>query len=216
MQMDAAIPFASLGRSQSHLLAQLNDEEFWRYAAEIAASSSTTQVENYLFCDLGTRRCIFPPGLAREIIPPPYQVTRLPATPAWMPGLTVWRGEIIPLVDLRAYLWDDSGYTNGAPSLARPPDLLLVIQGRDCILGLLVTAIATATGYDDEHVVPLDLAPDWCSGLRPGTIKGVLDDALVLDVPFTFNDIVQQIGASRSDKGAGTSPEIENEIEIET
>jgi chemotaxis signal transduction protein len=214
--MDAAIPFISLSRSRTHLLAQLNDEEFWRYAAEIAASSSTTQrVENYLFCDLGTRRCIFPPGLAREIIPPPYQVTRLPATPAWMPGLTMWRGEIIPLIDVWAYLWDDGGYTNGALSLERPPDLLLVIQVRACIIGLLVAAITTAIGYDDEHMVPFDLAPDWCSGLRPGTIKGVLDDALVLDVPFMFNDIVQQIGAFRSDKGAGISPEIENEIETD-
>ncbi|HEV2655998.1 MAG TPA: chemotaxis protein CheW, partial [Ktedonobacteraceae bacterium] len=179
------------------------------------SSSTTQQVENYLFCDLGTRRCIFPPGLAREIIPPPYQVTRLPATPAWMPGLTMWRGEIIPLVDVWAYLLDDGGSTNGALPLARPPDLLVVIQGRDCILGLLVMAITPSIDYDDEHMVPFELAPDWCSGLRPGTIKGVLDDALVLDVPFIFNDIVQQIGASRNDKGAGISPEIENEIENE-
>jgi chemotaxis signal transduction protein len=124
-----------------------------------------------------------------------------------MPGLTVWRDEIIPLINVRTYLWGNSGHTNGA----RLPDLLLVMQVRDCILGLLVAGIATAVGYDDEHVMPFDLAPDWCSELRPGTIKGVLNDALVLDVPFIFNDIVQQIGASRSDKGAGISPEIETD-----
>jgi chemotaxis signal transduction protein len=196
--MDADSTLVSLSRSRARRLSQLNDEDFWRYTAEIATSSSMMQqVENYLLCDLGTRRCIFPPGCAREIIPPPHQLTLLPATPAWMPGLTVWRGEIIPLIDLRAYLWNDSDHKSvlSTPYAAHLPDLLLVVQARACILGLLVTEIATTTGYDEEHMVPFELAPDWCSELRPGTIRGVLDDALVLDVPFIFNDIVQQIGA---------------------
>ncbi len=193
MNEHAALTSVSLSRCQVHLLEQLNDEEFWRCATEIATSSSTIhdQVENYLVCNLGTRRCIFPPGLAGEIIPPPHQLTLLPAVPPWMPGLTVWRGEMIALVDLRAYLW--GGDINNTLSAARSPDLLLVVQFHDLILGLLVTAVATMISWNEEHMVPFELAPDWCSELRPGAIRGVLDEALVLTIPFIFNDIVQQI-----------------------
>jgi chemotaxis signal transduction protein len=214
--MDAASTFVSLSHSQAHHLSQLSDEEFWRYAAERAASfSPTQQVEDYLLCDLGKRRCILPPGLAREIVPPPHQLTLLPATPAWMPGLTVWRGEIIPLVNVWAYLWHENEHKSvisGAPPvLAQLPDLLLVVQACTCILGLLVTEVTTTMKYADEHVVPFELAPDWCSALRPQTIKGVVDDALVLDVPFIFDDIVRQIEAFSSDKGVGSHPGLKNE-----
>jgi len=193
MDEQAALTPVSLSRSQAHLLERLNDEEFWRYATEMAATSSTIQhqVESYLLCDLGKRRCIFPPGLAGEIVPPPHQLTLLPATPPWMPGLTVWRDEIIALVDLRAYLWNDGDINSTSPTVQE--DLLLVVQFHDLILGLLVTAVATTMSYDEGHMVPFELAPDWCSELRSGTIRGILDDALVLDIPFIFNDIVQQV-----------------------
>ena len=184
-----------LSRSQAHHIEELSDEAFWRYASEIAAAPSPTQEEkeNYLLCYLGPRNCILSPDFVREIVAPPHQLTLLPSSPSWMPGLTVWRGEVIALADLRAYLWNEASSVKGMPSTISSPDLLLVLQSGNLALGLLVTAIATLQEYNEEYMVPSELAPDWFSELRPGTLRGVFDDALVLDVPFIFDNIIQQI-----------------------
>jgi chemotaxis signal transduction protein len=189
----------SVSRSQAQILEQLNDEEFWGYAAEIAHISMTQdQAEEYLVCDFGARHCLFPLPLLGEIVPPPHQVTLLPAAPSWMHGVVVWRSEMIAVVDLKAYLWNgadsrDNGTDPAFIDQQGAPDLLLVVQFQDLPLGLLVSGVGTIIKFDEGHVVPFELAPDWCSALRPGVVRGVLDDKLVLDIPFIFNDIVQQI-----------------------
>ncbi len=188
----------SLSRCQAQLLEQLNDQEFWRYAAEIANPASTIQdqAEEYLVCDPGARSAIFPLVLLGEIISPPHQLTLLPAVPSWMFGVVEWRGETTAVVDLRAYLWNDTGSidsrTDRSPT-NQHANLLLVVRFRDLVLGLMVVAVSTTIKFDEGHMVPFELAPDWCSTLRPGVVRGILDDALVLDIPFIFNDIVQQI-----------------------
>ena len=39
-------------------------------------------------------------------------------------------------------------------------------------MGLIVTAANTTVRFDAEYIVPFELAPDWCSVLRPEAIEG--------------------------------------------
>jgi chemotaxis signal transduction protein len=144
---------------------------------------------------LGARHCMFPLAMVGEVAPSLHQRTVLPGVPHWMPGVTTWRGGIIAEIDLEAYLWSGAEREDRAPSgyaqhLAK---LLLVVQNQRITLGLVVTAVNTIVRFDAEHMVPFELAPDWCSALRPAAIRGILDDVLVLNIPAIFDDIVEHI-----------------------
>ncbi|MBV9616194.1 MAG: chemotaxis protein CheW [Ktedonobacteraceae bacterium] len=191
-------PFVSLSRSQAKVFEQLSDEEFWLYVTEAAhlSPSSPSQADEYLVCRLGIRHCMFPLALLGEVVPPPHQRTVLPDVPPWMPGLATWRNEIIAEIDLEAYLWngvEQGDKTADTRYPQRPPDLLLVVQAQGVTLGLLVTAVNTVAHFDTKHIVPLELAPDWCSVLSPKAVRGILDDVLVLNISAIFDDIVRNI-----------------------
>ena len=197
MNTHSALPFVSLSRSQAQVFEQLNDEEFWQYAREAATSSlsSPDQPDEYLICTLGTKHCMLPLTTVREVAPSSHQRTILPGVSYWMPGLTTWRGEIIAEIDLEAYLWSGVKHEEKSTSgyRKRQPDLLLVVQSQGVILGLAVTAVNSVVRLDVEHIVPFELAPDWCLDLQPETIRGILDDVLILNIPAIFDGIVEQI-----------------------
>ena len=182
----------SLSRSQAQVFEQLSDKDFWRYATEAAknAHSLQYQADEYLVCKVGIRYCMVPVAVLGEVVPSPHQHTLLPAVPHWMLGLTTWRGEIIAEIDLEAYLWSD---VESAQVQRLPADLLLIVQTQGVTLGLMVHAVNTMVHFDAEHIVPFELAPDWCSGLRPEVIKGILDEVLVLNIHAIFDDIVRKI-----------------------
>src|SRR3981081_2856280 len=148
MNEPTALTPMSLSRTQAQLLEQLNDEEFWCHVIEMASSTSANQdhTEEYLVCDPGVRPGIFPLVLLGEIVSPPHQLTLLPAVPSWMSGVVEWRGEMIAVVDLRAYLWNgtDSIDSGTDPSLTNQhANLLLVVRFRDLVLGLMVLGVST-------------------------------------------------------------------------
>jgi chemotaxis signal transduction protein len=197
MNEHPVLPFVSLSRSQAQIFEQLSDEEFWRYAREAANPSgpSPGQVDEYLVCRLGARYCMFPLAIVGEVAPSPHQRTILPDVPHWMSGLTTWRGEIIAEIDLEAYLWSTAEYEDRVAFGygQRQANFLLVVRAQNVTFGLIVTAVNTVVRFDAEHMVPFELAPDWCSALCPEVIKGILDDVLVLNIPAIFDDIVEQI-----------------------
>ncbi len=197
MNKHPVLPFVSLSRSQAQVFEQLSDEEFWHYAREAAnpPRSSQYQANEYLVCRLGTRHCMFPLAIVGEVAPSPHQRTILPGVPHWMLGLTTWRGEIIAEIDLEAYLWSGAEHEDRAASGygLQQANLLLIAQMQYIKLGLVVTAVNTVVRFDSEHIVPFELAPDWCSVLRSEAIKGIRDDVLVLNIPAIFDDIVEQI-----------------------
>ena len=192
-----ALPFVSLSRSQAQVFEQLSNEEFWHYAREAANPSHSLprQADEYLICRLGARHCMFPLAVVGEVAPPSHQHTILPGVPHWMSGVTTWQGEIIAEIDLEAYLWSGVEHEDKLASDygQRQSDLLLVVQAQSVTLGLVVTAVNTVVHLDTEHIVPFELAPDWCLVLRPEAIRGILDDVLVLNIPTIFDDIVEQI-----------------------
>jgi hypothetical protein len=86
-------------------LVSISDEEFWRYARELALLTSTeTSPVEYLRCELSCGRCLIPMTSLYEVVPPPHHFAILPAIPAWMPGVFAWHPETVAVVDLDAYL----------------------------------------------------------------------------------------------------------------
>ena len=140
---------------------------------------------------------MIPLAMLREAVPSPHQLTLLPAVPHWMLGLTTWRSEIIAKIDLEAYLWSGvelaDRIVDAVPIQQPSVDLLLVIQAQNITLGLMVNAVNTTVRFDAKHIVPFELAPDWCLVLRPEVIRGILDEVLVLNISAIFDDIVRKI-----------------------
>lgn len=175
-------------QSQVLFLEGLDDQEFWRYATKLASAPPTTKVEigQYLECELEQKSCIFPLALLREVIPPPHRITLLPSIPAWMPGITAWRGETIATVDLDAYL------TQG-PTRLRSDDILLVIQQDEITLGLFIAAVRSISTLDLEQMLPDQKTIAQYPHLSAGAIVGTYANALVLDTGIILTDMVQRI-----------------------
>jgi len=93
------------GTLTAEMIESISDEEFWRYARELALQISTEAFPvEYLKCELGCGRCLIPTTSLYEVVPPPHHFALLPAIPAWMPGVFAWHTETIAVVDLDAYL----------------------------------------------------------------------------------------------------------------
>lgn len=164
-------------------LEQLSDAEFWNYAREQAyRTPSVSQAEEYLQCELGSVRCLFPLTSLYEVVLPPHRFTRLPATPTWMPGIVAWHGETIAGIDLLAYLSGSASNTSDGT--------LLIAHSKDLVMGLLVPAIGLTIPI--EEMQPEDDG-NFLS-VRAEVVRGMYEDAFILDVPVLFADVVQQIG----------------------
>ncbi len=192
---ESGITSAPIGSAYARFLEQLSDEAFWQLAVEAAHAvpAPQTPVEGYLLCKLVQGCCILPLAALHEIVSPPYQLTRFPAAPAWMIGLAAWRGEIIAVVDVAAYLLDEAA----PPPSDHADGTLLIAQAGSLTLGLFLSAVETTTSLSLERLVPLEQASEvvasWYAPSRARVIQGALADALVLNVPALLDDAMQQI-----------------------
>lgn len=180
------------GQFQATYLEQLSNREFWDYATQLAGAPSVPArpIESYLECSLlqGQAHAIFPLSSLRKVIPPPHHVTRLPTTPLWMSGLTAWRSEPIPVIDLDSYLTRQSAYHGHDATL-------LVAQQDDVVLGLLVSVVGSLTALEPERLLPVQQPPAWCSNLPPHLLLSTYGDALVFNLSAMLIDMIQQMRA---------------------
>jgi len=160
------------GTLTAEMIESISDEEFWRYARELALLTSTeaSPVE-YLKCELSCGRCLIPTTSLYEVIPPPHHFALLPAIPAWMPGVFAWHPETIAVVDLDAYL---SANKSQAGRMEASTGTLLIARYSGLAVGLLVptTGLETTVEPVSEHEA---------SG------------SFILDIPVVLMDMVQQI-----------------------
>jgi len=162
------------GTLTAEALVSISDEEFWRYARELALLTPTkTSPAEYLRCELSCGRCLIPMTSLCEVVPPPHHFALLPAIPAWMPGVFAWHPETIAVVDLDAYLSANQSQAGNDPERT-----LLIARYTGLAVGLLVptTGLATTAEPVSEHEE---------SG------------SFILDIPVVLMDIVQQIRDSR-------------------
>jgi chemotaxis signal transduction protein len=181
--------------SSASNLEQLSDEEFWIYARELAGITyQAQQCQEYLECELASGPCLIPLTALDEVVPPPHQLSLLPATPDWMCGILAWRSETIAVIDLDAYL-------SGSSHIREPSceGTLLVIDARNVPVGLLVPAVGATTPIQLDQLTTPTQAFAWYIPGRAKAIKGVYAETLVLDLAALLTDVVQQIGMPAHD-----------------
>lgn len=91
-------------------------------------------------------------------------ISRIPGVPAWLAGLTNWRGRILPVLDLRPLLGADMGTLSATTRL-------VVVTTEGANVGLLVDAV------EGTISVGADLAP------LPSVLPGAGADLLCGQVP---------------------------------
>jgi chemotaxis signal transduction protein len=128
---------------------------------------------------LGAGRYAVPMAAIAEVGRVP-RLTRVPGVPAWVAGVSNWRGRILPIVDLRPLL--------GVPADALRDSARVVVAGDESVsLGLLVDSVeGVATLPTGElEAAPATVGPDaaellagqWTDDRGP---VGVLDVAAAL------------------------------------
>lgn len=188
-------------------LGNMSEEEFWAFAREqaggdlVSPSPQNAQTGQYLECVLRQGTCLLPLAAIEEVLPSPARYTLLPAMPRWMPGLTAWRGEVMAVINLEAYL---SGI-----DLPSTGGLLLCTHHAELALGLFLPAIGPSIALDSESDSTSEAQEGRPQGSPPRVhptpaptmitktgviVKGFVEDVPVLDVDGLLADVVRQIG----------------------
>lgn len=188
-------------------LGNMSEEEFWAFAREqaggdlVSPSPQNAQTGQYLECVLRQGTCLLPLAAIEEVLPSPARYTLLPAMPRWMPGLTAWRGEVMAVINLEAYL---SGI-----DLPSTGGLLLCTHHAELALGLFLPAIGPSIALDGESDSTSEAQEGRPQGSPPRVhptpaptmitktgviVKGFVEDVPVLDVDGLLADVVRQIG----------------------
>ncbi|MDQ2714285.1 MAG: chemotaxis protein CheW [Chloroflexota bacterium] len=181
---------ATTGHSSTERpLEQLSDEEFWEHARKLASIVPVAVLpEEYLECHLRAGRTSFIALAALfEVVPPPYRISLLPAAPPWMPGLIAWRGEVIAVVDLDAYLFRTTSPEPPPPPTGEGTLLIGDLSGQP--VGLLVNAIGPITAIEADQV----RAYTHAGSDSAAPYKGMYADSFVLDIPALLAEVVRQI-----------------------
>jgi chemotaxis signal transduction protein len=173
------------------LLERLSDEEFWAIASQSAQAApggslpQATLLVSWVF-EMGT--CMLPLDALQGVLPSPSHVSRLPNIPAWMSGIMAWRDEIVPVIDLEAYLRD-------TPCRQHAGSMLLVIGNGSSKLALRVPGANPFSWEKEQNEVAEAEAyvPTWCSPLRANAILGVREGAFVLDPGVILSDVIGQL-----------------------
>ena len=193
-----------LQTSHVQYLEQINDQEFWRHAAElaIAPSGAIPDVDGYLACpyprlpqsdhvsehtdEQGPGKLLVSLTHLREVIAVPRHFTYLPASPHWMSGITAWHRNSIAVIDLVAYITQQ-------PGQIQEKSFILIAQHDAITLGFATPIIDTVPAFPPDHLQPFDkyMVPPSYHGTD--AILGTYADAFVLHLPTILASIVQEL-----------------------
>lgn len=187
-----ALPSIAWSGSQVRSLEQLSDEAFWAYASSAAnpVAHLPPEPDAYVVCQLSSGSWLLPLDALDEIIPASQPYTRLPATPLWMPGLMAWRGDVIAVIDLDAYL--STLQTIPCACSTCHEGLLLIAHVGTRPLAFHVSAIGATRTIDEEQMQSSTERTSVADKLRP-MLLGRYAESWVLDMRRLLNGIVQQI-----------------------
>ncbi|GCE18911.1 chemotaxis protein CheW [Dictyobacter kobayashii] len=191
MSQHPVLPSTTLRGAHAHYLEQLSDQDFWKYAEQLAQTPpvATTQTEEYLECDFESGLALLPLTTLREVLPAARYLAQLPTSPHWMLGITAWRGESIAVIDLATYLTQQPAYPTGH-------SVLLIAQLADVTLGLSATIRnmnmvlideqeqASQPAHEERWQPPRSFVLDTYAGVP------------ILHIPNIVTAIVQQLRVS--------------------
>jgi twitching motility protein PilI len=125
-------PLAGL-RAQPFALLREMERRAWAVAGEDGAAPGAREWVGIGF-RLGNERFVAPRDEVREITACPTSLARVPGAKGWVAGLTSIRGQLLTVIDLKAYLG------GGITRLGRD-SRVLVINHRELGAGLLVDEV---------------------------------------------------------------------------
>jgi twitching motility protein PilI len=136
-------PFALLQELERHARRALSTTD--------ASSESPEEWVGIAF-RLGSENFVANRADVREVMPLPEQMTRVPGAKPWLRGVTNVRGQLLTIVDLRAFL----GSGGGAPDRR---SRVLVLASREVPTGLIVDQVFgfrrfSAAEYEADAPVP--------------------------------------------------------------
>ncbi|BCL81961.1 chemotaxis protein CheW [Ktedonobacteria bacterium brp13] len=199
MSQHPVLPAALLTITQAHYLEQLDNQQFWHYAQELAntrrieieSPGQQQEEQHYLVIESESNdaegRIIIPLASLRQILPVTPHLTQLPASPPWMLGLAAWHGETIAVIDLPAYL----AQRQLRPPLPGTPRLLLIAQEAEITLGLTVAVTGSLPALSRDQIQPLDSAMAEAMQHCAHGILGMYAGAPILHMPVILTTMVQ-------------------------
>lgn len=177
---------ATLDATHLQDLASLSDEAFWAYARELAQSiEQAVHPEEYLECRLRDGLCFLALDALYAVVLPPHSIAALPASPRWMPGIVAWRGEVIAVIDLEAYLSEQ-------PMECVQEGTLLIAHSEGLPVGLLVPGVENIRRRASEG--ESERASQGAMNCAPTHEQ--LDESLIVDVPSMLADALRRMGAA--------------------
>jgi twitching motility protein PilI len=117
---------------------------------------------------LGTENFVASRSDVREVLPVPDQVTRVPGAKPWLRGITNVRGQLLTVVDLKAFL-------GSAPAMTNRHARMLMAASRDVPVALIVDEVSgfrrfSEDDYDDQPVATVIRCERYIDGcFRRGT-----------------------------------------------
>jgi twitching motility protein PilI len=111
---------------------------------------------------LGAERFVAPRSDVREVLPLPLQMTRVPGAKPWLRGIANVRGQLLTVVDLKAFL-------GGGMSMPDRRGRILVVASRDVPTGLVVDEVVgfrrfRADDYHDETPATIIRCENYVDG----------------------------------------------------
>lgn len=171
-------PFALLQELERYARAALSTTE--------AAAESPEEWVGIAF-RLGSESFVANRTDVREVMPLPEQMTRVPGAKPWLRGVTNVRGQLLTIVDLRAFL----GSGSGAPDRR---SRVLVLASRDVPTGLIVDQVFgfrrfSASEYEADAPVPRLRCEQYLGGAyrRSGEVWPRFDFTALLEDQHFLN-----------------------------
>jgi twitching motility protein PilI len=93
---------------------------------------------------LGAEHFVTSRGDVREVLPVPEQVTRVPGAKSWLRGIANLRGQLLTVVDLKAFL-------GGGSASGERHARILVVASRDVPTGLVVDEVIGFRRFSSEN-----------------------------------------------------------------
>ncbi len=134
------------GQASLELIALLKDIG---RRSQVHAQSLPKQVEflNYwegILFSVGGNRLVAPLNEIVEILNYPASVTAVPGTRTWIRGIANIRGNLLPIVDLQAFL-------GGGPTAPGRRSRVLLVHYREVFTGLLVGDMVVMRNFDEDE-----------------------------------------------------------------
>jgi twitching motility protein PilI len=142
---------------------------------------------------LGKERFVTDRADVKEVLSVPEQLTRVPGAKSWLRGIANVRGQLVTIVDLKAFL-------GGGISMSDRQARVLVSSSREVPTGILVDEVVGFERFDAaDHKAEVSKPAIRCEGYLDGSYRRGADVWLYFRIPKLLADETFLDAADRSE-----------------